>query len=227
MRTLALLLAVVPAAAALPAAAQPATTGAPGQTMLHLSATGTVHSAPDVLVADMIALNVAPGAAAAQRAVNAMIAAGLQAAQAAHIEARALDYAVGPADDKNRGWSAQQTLTLQGGDAPRLLDLVGTLQQRGFATASLAWQLSPALRQQAMDEATKAALTALQARAAAAAAVLGLHVDHMSDVRLDDAGLAPRIPMMMAAVRSAPPPQATAAPEAVSETASADIVLRP
>ena len=213
-----------------PAAAQPAATLPIVETMLHLSATGSVLASPDQLVADLVAQVTSPSAAAAQRHVNGMIGDGLKAAQAvAGVDARAIGYSVSPNDDKRVSWTAQQTLELRGSDGPALLDLAGKLQGQGLAAASLDWQLSPSLRRKAHDDATTAALKELQARAASAAATLGLKIDHLQDVRLDAAEFQPRRPMgMMAmAARAMPPPQATAAPEDVTADVSADVVLRP
>ena len=178
-----------------PAAAQPAATPPTVETMLHLSATGSALTSPDQLVADLVAQVTSPSAAVAQRHVNGMIGDGLKAAQAvAGVDARAIGYSVSPNDDKRVSWTAQQTLELRGSDGPALLDLAGKLQEQGFAAASLDWQLSPALRRKAYDEATTTALKELQARAASAAATLGLHVDHLQDVRLDAPDFQPRRP---------------------------------
>ncbi len=207
------------AGAAAPALAQP---------VLHLSATGSVQASPDLLVADLLAQATSAGAAAAQRRVNAQMAEGMAAAQAAAgFDARALGYGVMPADERHNTWTAQQTLELRGADAPALLDIVGKLQEAGFVVRALDWQLSPAARRRAHDAATVAALRELQARAAMAAETLGLHIDRLLDVRLDSPGFVPR-PMtaMLSRTLSAPPPQASAAPEAVEATVSADIALR-
>ena len=219
---------LVVAHAAWPALAQPA--AAAGQTVLHLSADGSVQAAPDQLVASLIARSTSPSAATAQRRVNTMIDDGMKAARGvAGADARAIGYSVGPTDDKHATWVAQQTLELRGNDGPSLLDLAGKLQQRGLAASSLDWQLSPALRRKAHDEATTAALKALQARAAAAAATLGLHVDHAREVQLDGPIYQPRppFPMMARAALAMPAPQATAAPEEITATVSADYVLVP
>jgi uncharacterized protein len=219
---------MVALAAMLPglALAQPAPAG---ETLLHLSADGSVQAAPDQLVADLVAQNTSSSAADAQRRVNALIAQGMQAAHAVSgIDARAVGYQVSPADEKRTQWLAQQTLELRGADGPALLDLANRLQQLGFVTASLDWRLSPSLRRKAYAEATTAALKALQEQAASAAATLGLHVDHLKDVQLQprmDGVLRPM--MTMAARAGAPAPQATAAPEEVAAQVSAEVVLRP
>jgi uncharacterized protein YggE len=67
------------------------------------------------------------------------------------------------------------------------------------------------------------------ARVKAAAATLGLQVDHVQEVRLDGPNDRPRppFPMMAMAGRAMPAPQATAAPEEVTAEVSADYVLKP
>ncbi len=220
---------LVVAQTVLPATAQTAA-AVSDQTVLQLSAEGSAQAAPDQLVADLLAQSTSPSAASAQRRVNALIGDGLKAAQSvAGIEARAIGYSVGPTDEKHAAWVAQQTLELCGTDGPALLDLVGKLQERGLAAASLDWRLSPASLRKAHDEATTAALKELQARAASAAAALGLHVDHAQNVQLDGPMYQPRppFPAMAMAARAMSAPQATAAPEEITATVSAEYILRP
>jgi uncharacterized protein len=200
---------------------------ATAETVLHLSATGSVQASPDQLVADLVAQSTSASAAAAQQRVNALISDGMKAAQGvAGVDARAIGYSVKPTDEKRATWIAQQTLELRGADGPSLLDLAAKLQERGLAAASLDWQLSPALRRKAHDEATTAALNELQARATSAAGTLGLRIDHARDVRLEGPVNQPR-PMTAMAARAMSAPQATAAPEEVVADVSADYVLRP
>ena len=204
----------------------------PTETMLHLSATGSVQAPPDELVAELLAQVTSPSAVNAQRRVNEVIAAGMKAARSvAGVEVRAVGYSVSPNDDRRATWTAQQTLELRGSERPALLDLVGTLQGLGLAAVSLDWQLSPALRRKAHDDATTAALQELQARAASAAVALGLHVGFVSDVRLDEPDLVPHGPFpamaLPARTMAAPPPQATAVLEQVTAQVVADVVLHP
>lgn len=207
------------------ALAQPAST-----TLLHLSVSSSVQAAPDQLVVALVAQNTSSSPAEAQRSVNALMAEGMRMARGvSSLEQRAVGYEVNPANDKHTSWMAQQTLELRSPDGPTLLDLTNRLQEKGFVAASLDWQLSSELRRKTHEQATTAALKALQVQAASAAATLGLQVDHLQDVRLDASVLQPRrmLAMATAAVRFAPPPQATAAPEDVTASVSADVVLRP
>ncbi|MBV9539108.1 MAG: SIMPL domain-containing protein [Acidisphaera sp.] len=209
-----------------------ATASAAGaQTTLHLTASASVPTAPDQLVADLLASATTPTAADAQRRVNASMTSALDIARGTpSVEARAIGYEVTPIDDKRTGWTAQQTLELRGGDGPSVLDLAGKLQAQGMAIASLDWRLTPDLRRHAQDEATTQALKAMQAQAASAAATLGLHVDHLADVRIQpNEPFLPRPLMAGGAMRAAamPLPEATASPQDVTVAVAADVVLRP
>ena len=209
-----------------PALAQPA----PGSvTVLHLTATGTVQAVPDQLVAVLVAQNTSASVADAQRRVNEMMAAGMQAARAAAgVEARATGYQTMPVDPPRSRWEARQTLELRAPDGPALLGLVNALQRMGFATAGLDWQVSPDRRRAATDEAASIALRTLQDRAAQSARVLGMVADHIRDVRLQDRGSRPVMPMAAFAERAAaPPPQATGAPEDVTVEAVGEVELVP
>jgi uncharacterized protein len=210
-------------------AALPAVAEEPVTTVLHLSSSWSMQVTPDELTAELVAQNTSPSPAEAQRHVNALMADGMKTASGVvGVEAQAIGYAVMPADDKRTNWTAQQTLTLKGSDGPAVLGLTNQLQAMGFVTASLDWRLSPALRRKAHDEATTDALKDLQHRAASVATTLGLHVDHLQEVRLDGPVGQPFAPMRMrAAVTSSPPPQASAAAEAVVAEVQADVVLRP
>lgn len=198
-------------------------------TLLHLGATSTVQVAPDQLVADMVAQATSRSAAEAQRSVNGMIASGMKVSEGVtDVDARAIGYSVVPTDEKRTTWTARQTLELRSAQGPALLDLVGKLQQQGFAAGSIDWQVSTTRYHKAYDDATIDALKSLQTRAAAAAATLGLQVDHLKDVRLGVPGIGPRplLAMRAMAARAMPAPQATAATEDVTADVSADVVLR-
>lgn len=203
----------------------------PATTTLHLSATGSVQVSPDQLVAKLVAQATSPAAATAQRRVNEMVAAGMKKARGVTgVETRAIGYSVSPTADKRPIWTAQQTLELRGSDGPTLLDLAWMLQQQDLVAASVEWQLPPAVRRKAHDEATTAALKELQERAASAAEALSLHVRFMRDVRLDEPDFVTHRPfraMGFAARAMAAPPQATATPEDVTAQTGADVVLRP
>lgn len=156
--------------------AQPADSGAGSiapdgrqATHLHISADGSVSVPPDELVADLVAQASSPSAAAAQQRVNTLMAKGMKTAKATSgVEAKAIGYSVqkveaepvpvGRPPAQREVWSAQQTLELRGHDGESLLDLVGKLQEEGFATSSLDWRLSPDADRKARDAAMIEAL---------------------------------------------------------------------
>ena len=207
-------------------------------THLHLTAEGSASVSPDELVAELVAQATSASAVDAQTKVNALMKRALEeAATVAGVVALATGYAADPVDLnapvgqsehpglQRPGWQARQVLVLRSPSGDRLLDLVGKLQGEGLTVSGLNWQLSAELRRKAQDAAMAAALKELQIRAAAAASVLTLRLDHIQDVQVNMRDLGPARPMM--ALRAAVPPQATPAPQAVTSEASADIVLRP
>jgi predicted secreted protein len=209
---------------------EPGVRQAGNDTLLHLSASRSVQVTPDELAADLVAQSSSSSPAEAQRQVNGQMADGMRAAQAvSQVKAQAVGYSVVPTDEKRTNWTAQQTLALSGTDGAAVLGLTNRLQTMGFVTAALDWRLSPALERKAHDEATTEALKALQARAAATAATLGLHVDHMQDLRLDGPSVQPFAAMQMRAAVSGAvqPPQASAAEQTVTAQVQAEVVLRP
>ena len=192
------------------------------------SASASVATPPDLLVADLVAQATASQAALAQRQVNDLVARSMTAARGTSgIDARAADYNTSPTDEKHSGWAAQQTVELRGTDGPRLLDLAAKLQASGLSMASLEWRLSEASERRAHDAATIEAIKALRVRAEASADALDRQVDHLTDVRLDEPPVfRPRPGAVMMAARMAAP-EATAVPEEVSAEVSADVLLRP
>ena len=220
----------------------PAAAGAPvpppGATDLHLDAVGSVSVTPDELVADLSAEATSPAPAIAQNRVNTLMKQGMDAAAGVGVEARAQDYEVQQADQGqpvggggrpplHPTWVARQTLELRLSSAQPLLDLVGKLQGQGFTVSALEWRVSAALERKTRDAAMVEALKALQGRARAAADTLGLHVDHLREVRIDTPEVMPVRPMMALQQRAMVAPQETRSSEDITSTASADILLRP
>lgn len=201
-----------------------------GPPMLHLTAGGHAKVAPDELVADMVALSVATSPVTAQRRVNTLMAGAATAAkQVAGVHAAFQDYAVTLTDPKEQKWTAQQTLELRADGAEALLDLVARLQSEGLAVGSLGWRVSEARQAQAQEAATEAALAALRRRADLAAKALGMAVDHIQDVRLDQGPMPmPMLRRMNVAMSAAmPPPNVTPEAQEIGAQVSADIALRP
>lgn len=232
-------LALAPAALAQPIADRRAGAPPDRETHLHIAAEGSVTVLPDLLVADLLASVTNASAAAAQHKINELMAAGLRDARAVPgVEARAIGYAVHPADEPVPDaapvrprppprWTAEQTLELRSSQGEALLDLTGRLQALGFAATSIGWQLSPEAERKARDAAMVSALHALRDRAAAAAEALGMHVGRIQDVQVEAPSVVPFRPMVSARamVAASPPPAATNVAEPVTSQVSADIVL--
>ncbi len=198
---------------------------APETTVLHLSATGTVQEAPDLLVAELVAQSDNASPAAAQRQVNdRMATASRLAAAVTSVRWRLAGYGVDRTGDRPPVWTARQTLRLEGGEAGALLDLAGRLQATGLAISDLSWTLSPPRLAEAQARATDQALTALRRKAQAAAGSLGLKVGLLRDVTLGS-GRGPARPMMRMMATAAP--QATQDAQQVDADASAEIELHP
>lgn len=187
-------------------------------TLLHLTVTADVTAMPDELQADLSAEVQAASAGAAQAAVNAMIGQALEAAKSVPaVTASTTSYSVWHQTDPKDVWQARQGLSLHAHDGAALLALVGRLQQAGFATGNLAWQLSPALAEKTYEQAMAKAVEKLKARGQAAAALLGLTMHGFRSVTLGD-GAAPPGPRPMLRMMAAASPMAAPPPQAVAET---------
>ena len=218
---------------AAPLAAQPAPAPAGlAETLLHIGESAEVTRAPDEVVASLRAESRAGTAAAAQDAVNRAIAAAVARAQAVPgIRVATGSYWTARVDE-GRSWQATQTLTLRGADPAKLLELTGALQGQGLALGGLSFGLTREANRTARQEASALALEALQKRAEAVAAQLGLHLVGLREVRIDAADrYTPRpmaAPMARAAASpAAAPPVAVAEDVVVSAGVEAVAVLRP
>ncbi|NPD65339.1 SIMPL domain-containing protein [Lichenicola cladoniae] len=208
-------------------AAPPEASLPPGATLLHLSATGTVQEAPDLLVAQLAAEATSADPVVAQKQVNRLIAAATaMAAKMEGVVPHLADYSVEHSGEKQQLWTARQMLRLQATDGTALLELVGRLQGSGLVIGDLAWTLSPARMEEAERLAADKALKTLQANAAAAARSLGLKVGTIRDVSLSGGGGEPR-PMMRMKAMVMSAPEATQDAQGVSREASAEIELDP
>jgi uncharacterized protein len=197
-------------------------------TILHLSATATVHVVPDELAAELAAEAHASAPALAQSEVNAMISQALTTAGAASsVTAATGAYSVWYASDPRPQWQARQTLVLTAHDGPTLLALVGQLQGQGLAVSALGWQLAENTEAAAEEKAQLLALAELKGRAEAAAKVLGMRFAGFQRVWLTPAGpTVPIQPMALMAARGVPP-SAVPAETQVAATVEADVTLDP
>lgn len=201
----------------------PVTAMAQSETRLRVSESGSVTVQPDELVASLRVEARADTAAEAQARVNRAMEAALAAARAVS-GARVTTGNYGARTDRDKQEVvAQQSLNLRGGVA--LVELVGRLQADGLLLDQITWQLSEAAARQGRDEATRAAIRAVQERGAAIARDLGLRVSAMRDLYVESSPEAR--PMMMAArAASAPAPSVTAEEITVTARVTADLLLR-
>lgn len=214
-----------------------ALSAAPGlcaETMLDLSETAHVSVQPDEIAASLRAEASAPTPAAAQEAVNRMMAqATASARQTQNVKITTGRYAVWlvepahPGPDAAPAWQASQTLDLSGGDGPALLALVGALQKQGLAVQQLDWQLAPATARTAHAAALRKAITGLRQRAEEAAGLLGLRFASFRTVRLGPVLPRPNPAPMRAFAAAAPGPSVEQGPVEVAATVTAEAVLEP
>ncbi len=195
-------------------------------TILHLSATASVHAMPDELDAELAAAAQASAPAAAQNDVNAMIGKALAAARAVSaVTASTGAYSVWYVTDPHPEWQARQTLLLSAHDGPALLGLVGQLQGQGLAVSALGWQLAEQTMAAAEEKAQAMALAQLKGRAEAAAKVLGMRFAGFRQVWLTPPGRSvPIQPMALMAARGVAP-NAVPAETSVAATVAADVTL--
>jgi predicted secreted protein len=200
------------------------------ETVLDFSETASVMVQPDEIAASLQSEATAPEPAAAQAAVNRMMAQALDAArQAKGVTPATGQYAVwlasAPSPGAASAWRASQTLDLSAQDGPALLSLVGALQRQGLAVQQLGWRLSAQAARAAREQAQRQALGGLRKRAEEAAGLLALRFASFRTVRLT-----PELPPVMplrAAVAAAPGPSVEQGPVEVTATVTAEAVLAP
>ncbi len=181
-------------------------------TQLHLTEQATREVASDIYVASLDARGESDAADAAQIAVNELMAAAVDRAEAVEsVTATTLAYQViapRPTDEQ-RAWVAIQSLRLETTERDALVSLVGDLQGLGLAVRHLGTQLSATAAREVRDELTLEALATLGERAAMTAATLGLRHDGWIAITVDGARPMPRPVLADAATfesaRAAPP----------------------
>lgn len=219
-----------------------------GHVIVHLSAQESVDLPQDVLVASLRFEHENKDVKAAQSAVNTAMARALDAAKKhAAIKPATGSYGVykndRPIIDPKTGqhtgktdpiWVASQTLDLESGDAALLLELVGTLQDAGFAMNSLSYTLSPERAEQARDTLMDAALKKLRTKAELVTKSLGKSGFDIVDVQIDGGAVSPPMPyargmamMAMKAESDMATPVAGAGETTVTLGVSARVLVKP
>lgn len=132
-------------------------------------------------------------------------------------------------------WKGSQTIDLQSKDSAKLLDLVGKVQDAGFAMNGLNYTLSPELAEAQKDELLVGALNKIKTKAELVSKTLGKSGYDIVEVNIDGSYMPQPQPVMMMA-RSAKAEMvgdAMSAPVAapsetdVSLSVSARILLKP
>ena len=196
---------------------------AQAETRLRVSESGSVTMQPDELVASLHIEARATTAAEAQEQVNRAMAAAMATARAVPGARVTTGHYAARTDREKQEVVAQQSLNLRGPEA--LVALVGRLQAEGLLLDHITWQLTEAAQRQGRDDATRAAIRAVQERGAAIARDLGLRVAAMRDLYVEAAPEAAR-PMMAARAMAATAPSVTAEDITVTARVTADLLLR-
>lgn len=133
-------------------------------------------------------------------------------------------------------WKGSQTIELQSKDQAQLLELVGKIQELGFAMNGLNYTLSPEQSEAYRDNLMTAALKKIQTKADIAAKALGKSGYEIVEVNVDGASPIPPMPVMYKAARmematdavaGMAAPVAQAGEQTVSLSVNARVVLTP
>jgi uncharacterized protein len=217
----------------LPLPALAAETAPADATVLHLSEQAQRLVARDELRAVLRVEGTGGDAARLQAQINHRMAEAVaRAKDVAGVTVATGGYSVYAqhVEDQPVQWHGAASLILTATDAPPLLTLVGTLQQKGLVISSLDYELTPKAARAVEDALTDEALARLRARAERVAQTLGLTVLRISDVRLGNAsGVVPMPHPLFAARLGAPVPAPVAEPgeATVSVSAEAEVLLVP
>lgn len=207
---------------------------AQAQTKLHLSATGSIVTAPDEMVATFSVQANAAKAAAAQAAVNMMMGKALAtASRLSGVVASTGAYNVYETSGTSgavTGYQASQSLNLTapapgGKPSAAFTDLVGDLQADGLLLNSLQGDLSPQGQRQAKDAAVTEAIHRLKSQVRSIAATLGETPGTIDTLTVNTGAPPSPMPMRMMMAAAAPPPQAAPGPITVQADVSAVIEL--
>lgn len=201
-------------------------------TRLILQESASREVEQNVLVAVLEAHGEAQSAGEAQAAVNqAMVAAVEQARAVAGVRPASGGYRVYQQRDRDGdpvAWIAEQDLLLTSEDSAALLQLVGSLQEKGLNLNGLNWHIDDATRRKVQDELTIEAIGTLRRRAQAIAASVGMQVGNIDTLRVGAVMEGPRPMMAMRAeMADMPPPTALPDIETVSASVEAEITLSP
>lgn len=103
---------------------------------------------------------------------------------------------------KRMVWKGSQTIDIQSKDSQKLLDVVGKIQDVGFAMNGLNYMLSPELAEAQKDELLVGALEKIQKKAGLIAKTLGKSGFDIIEVNIDGSYMPQPQPVMMKAMRA-------------------------
>lgn len=100
---------------------------------------------------------------------------------------------------KRQVWKGSQALELKSKDAPKLLEMLGKLQDTGFVMSGLNYTLSPELAESQKDELLVGALKKIQDKAALVAKAMGKSGYDIVELNIDNSYIPQPQPVMMMA----------------------------
>lgn len=209
-----------------------------GQTIINLSATERRTMPQDLLMASLrIEVEDKNSAVAVQRKINEAMTKALDLAK----KEKSLKVSTGAYSvykneqpilvNQKTGeyksevvWRGSQTIDIESKDALKILDIVGKIQEMGFAMNNLMYTLSPEASEKVRDELMVIALKKLTAKADLVAKTLGKSKADLVEVNVDSGGpVYPMAKTMMARAEAGMVADAMAAP--VAEAGETDVSL--
>ncbi|MES3007699.1 MAG: SIMPL domain-containing protein [Pseudomonadota bacterium] len=151
-----------------------------GQTLLTLSVTERVNVEQDTLIATLRIERESPDAGTLQREINAAMAQALEETDdVAEVKVATGYYSVYQYSNQPQGgrvedvWRGSQSITLEGQDAQKVLELAGVIQALGFVMSELGYTLSTQRADEVRDSLMESAIARARANAERAARALG------------------------------------------------------
>ncbi len=151
-----------------------------GQTLVTLSVTERINVEQDTLIATLRIERENRDAGALQREINAVMAQALDETEdATDIKVSTGYYSVYQSSNQPQGgrvdnvWRGSQSVTLEGQDAQKVLELSGVIQEMGFVMSELGYVLSTQRADAVRDSLMESAIARARANAERAARALG------------------------------------------------------
>lgn len=218
-----------------------------GHTALNISATERIEVEQDLLVASLRIQEEAKDAKEVQKTINEAMKKAVDLLKKypdlkietgqyyVHPDYR---YLKRPNQSDQRvidKWRGSQTVTIKSKKADAVLEVTGKLQEMGFLTNGLNYQLSPEKYDEVRDNLMESTIKALTERAQRVAKALGKSKVDLVEINVDASRNAPpvmyarsaKMEMAMASDAAMPTPVAEAGESTVSMTISAQAIIKP